>query len=229
MVVRHLTTMKKILTIAALTSAVTAGAQTTELGITGGYAGGLGGEVFLHRSNVYGPIGVKLSAAYSNADGFRDNAPYSTALPLLGTFGDAKKTLGVTESGSQFVLGLDGTYSLGEVAPGVRVLGYAGPRYGMFTATESVPGGSTTYKMNSFGLGAGVQASYALAGNISLVGDLGADYFMNGGVNYTNSANGTVAQTGTYGTGDAGYAEQRNRLAFPGTNFKAKVGVKFTF
>ncbi len=195
------------------------------LGLTGGYATGLGGEVFVHAPNVAGPIGVKLSAAYTRpSDSIRDDVSINSTLGLP-TFGAAKSTLGASESGSHTTFGLDGTYSLGEVAPGLSALAYAGGRYGIFSATESysLSNSATTYSMNAFGVGAGAQLSYALAGNISLVGDLGIDQYFNGGI----TASG--ASSDSWSTGEAGYNDVRNRLAFPGTVLKAKLGVKFTF
>lgn len=223
--------MKKVIIsslIAAATLGTAASAQSikgVELGLTGGYASGLSGEVFVHAPNVAGPIGVKVSAAYTKpSDNIRDDVAINPALPNI-TFGSLKSA-GATESGSHTTFGLDGTYNLGEVAPGVSAMAYAGGRYGMFSATETYPAsGSTTYSMNSLGIGAGAQLAYALAGNISLVGDIGVDQYFNGAINYS----GTNTPAGSYGTGEAGYNDVRNRLAFPGTVFKAKIGVKISY
>ncbi|RJF71847.1 hypothetical protein D3875_10040 [Deinococcus cavernae] len=224
--------MKRLLTSAALLAALTAAtasAQTRpiELGLTAGYASGLSGEVFVHAPNVAGPIGVKLSAAYTSpSDSIRDNVEITglNSGLTLGTFGSFKSQGLATESGSHMVFGLDGTYNLGEVTPGVSALGYAGARYGMFRATETYADDATlsnTWTMNSFGVGAGAQLSYALAGNLSLVGDLGVDHYFAGTL-----SNGTA--NGTYAPGEAGYSDQRARFAFPGTVFKAKIGLKFS-
>lgn len=235
--------MKKLfattLTLAALAAVSAAGAQTAtipslppslqlqnvQLGLTAGYASGLSGEVFVLAPNVAGPLGVKLSAAYTSpSDSMVDSVDIGAGTGLtLGTFGSLKSQGLASESGSHLVFGLDGTYNLGEVSPGISALAYAGGRYGMFKATETYindAGTSDTTSMNSFGIGAGAMLSYALAGNMSLVGDLGVDYYFPGTL-----TNGTAA--GTYTPGEAGYNERRSRYAFPGTVFKAKIGVKF--
>ena len=69
---------------------------------------------------------------------------------------------------------------------------------------------------------AGAMLGYRISDRASLVGDLGVDQYFNGAI-----TNGTDA--GTYQTGEAGYNDVRARFAFPGTVFKAKVGVKFNF
>lgn len=221
--------MKKVLltTLIVAAAASSASAQSLkglELGLTGGYAAGLSGEAFVHAPNVAGPIGLKASVAVTRpSDSIRDDVSVNPTLglPTFGTFKDQGQA---SESGSHTTVGLDGTYNLGEVAPGVSALAYAGGRYGMFSASETYPAsGTTTYTMNSFGIGAGAMLSYALAGNISLVGDLGVDQYFDGPINVSGAAN------DSYSTGDAGYNDVRSRLAFPGTVFKAKLGVKFSY
>ncbi|WP_291424419.1 hypothetical protein [Deinococcus sp.] len=219
--------MQKILIVTALallgTCSSARGLSGVQLGLMGGYASGLSGEAFVIAPNVAGPIGVKASVALTRpSDNIVDSADIGGG---LGTFTSAKKTLGASESGSRTTLGLDGTYSLGEVLPGVSAVAYAGGRYGMFKATESyaISNSSTTYKMNSFGIGAGAMLSYALAGNISLVGDLGVDEYFNTTIGVSGSAKDSI------GTGDKTYSTVRNRLAFPNTVFKARIGVKIDY
>lgn len=221
--------MKKRLVTFMILAALTGGAASAqsfgnvELGLTAGYAAGLSGEIFVHKPNVAGPIGVKLSAAYTSpSDSIRDDVDIGAGTGItLGTFGSYKANAGATESGSHLTLGLDGTYNVGEISPGISALLYAGGRYGMFKATETYASSSTTYSMNSFGVGAGAQLSYALAGNISLVGDFGLDQYFNGGITASNS------NVGAINPGSTGYSDLRSRFAFPGTVLKAKIGVKF--
>lgn len=223
--------MKRLIPAALLLTAATAtsaGAQSMkniELGLTAGYAAGLSGEVFVHAPNLAGPIGLKVSAAYTNpSDSLVDSVDVGAGTGLtLGTFGSFKNQGLASESGSHLVLGVDGTYNLGEVTPGITALGYAGGRYAMFKATETYANSaatSQTTSTNAFGIGAGVMLGYALAGNMSLVGDLGVDYYFPSTI-----TNGTAA--GTYAPGEAGYNDLRSRFAFPGAVFKAKIGVKF--
>lgn len=214
--------MKKILMLVTLATLGAASAQsgTVELGLTGGYSGGLGGEAFVHVPNVAGPVGVKVSGSYSAADGINDNANVG-----LVTVADSKAAGYVTESGSQMVLGLDGTYRLGQLAPGADATLYAGGRYGKFSASlDATDGsGSSTYATNAFGVGAGLQVAYPVAGNVSLLGDLGVDQFFDGDITYTDTRTGI---TETSKPGDAAYATQNELLNQPGTVFKARVGVK---
>ncbi len=219
--------MKKLISLTILAAAATAGAQTfnnIELGLTGGYAGGLSGEVFVHAPNVVGPVGVKVGVAYTRpSDSINDSSP---ELPGISgpneTFGAAKQAGRATESGSQTVISVDGTYGLGEVAPGVDTMVYGGARYGMFKSTEAYgSSGSTTYSSNAFGVGAGAMASYALTGNLSLVGDLGADYFFKSAI--------TTSKGDTISTSDGSYSTFDSRVVRPGTNFKARIGVKYMF
>ncbi|MBB6016237.1 hypothetical protein ACFP9V_13900 [Deinococcus radiopugnans] len=227
--------MKKLISLTILTVAATAGAQTfnnLELGLTGGYAGGLSGEVFVHAPNVVGPVGVKVGVAYTRpSDAINDAADDG-----LGPFSDAKKPisqggLGATEAGRHTVISVDGTYGLGEVAPGIDTMVYGGVRYGMFSSTEDygASAGTRTYSSNSFGLGAGAMASYALTGNLSLVGDLGADYFFKNTINLVRNPPGSAQTTESVPTSDGSYSTYDNRFVRPGTSFKARIGVKYMF
>lgn len=231
--------MKKLLALTISAGLATAGAQTStatisatpifsspsgiELGLTGGYSNGLSGGVFVHAPNVAGPFGVKASASYTRAaDAINDS---SELFPGTGTFGEAKAA-GATESGSHTVFGVDGTYGLGELTPGVGATVYAGGRYGLFRSTEDYGAtGSTTYSSNAFGIGAGLMVDYALAGNVSLVADLGVDQFFGSSINVFSS-NGN---SDTFATNDAGYSDISNRFVRPGTVFKARIGIKTTF
>lgn len=228
--------MKKALIVAAIAAATSsASAQFVsgsslngvELGLSAGYASGLSGGAFVHVPNVAGPVGLRASVDYVRpSDALRDDVDVGAGSGLtLGTFGSFKGRGQATESGSQTMLGLDGTYSLGEIAPGVDATAYAGGRYGRFSATETYAGSnanSQTTTTNAFGIGAGAMLSYALAGNISLFGDLGLDHYFP-----STLSNGTDA--GTYAPGEAGYNDVRSRFAFPGTVVKAKIGVKLSY
>jgi hypothetical protein len=227
MLVGEYTPMKKILMTVVAAGMMTgaAGAQSlsgVELGLTGGYAGGLSGEVFVHSPNLLGPVGVKVSASYTNpSDSINDSSDLG-----VGTFGSYKASGAATENGSHVTVGVDGTYSLGELAPGTDATLYAGGRYGMFRATEDYgSSGSLSYNASSFGVGAGVMASYALAGNLSIVGDLGVEQYFKGTIN-TSSSNGT---SDSFTTDDAGYAAIDNRFVRPGTVFKARIGFKVAY
>ncbi|BDP41101.1 hypothetical protein DAETH_10700 [Deinococcus aetherius] len=227
--------MKKLLALTISAGLATAGAQTLgvgfstggglELGLTGGYANGLSGEAFVHAPNLAGPFGLKVGASYTRAaDAINDSSPVDptgTLFPTTYTFGQAKQDGVASESGSHTVLSVDGTYNVGELTPGVGATLYAGGRYGFFRSTEDYgTSGSTTYSSNAFGIGAGVMVSYALAGNLSLVGDLGVDQFFGSSINTGSD---------TFQQGEAGYSAISNKFVRPGTVFKARIGVKTTF
>ncbi|WP_027459720.1 hypothetical protein [Deinococcus murrayi] len=229
--------MKHFLALTAAAALATAGAQTTtttvtaipatpistglsgvELGLTGGYAGGLSGEVFVHAPNVAGPFGVKVGVAFANSDRLNDNAALVGEGNAALTLGDLKNIFGATETGSATVFSLDGTYALGQVAPGVNSLVYAGARYGLFQGAINYENERTTYSSNNFGIGAGLMASYAIGNNLSIVGDLGIDQFFGGAVSVRQSS-GTPT--------DPGAAQGVYRQ--PGTVFKARIGLKTGF
>ncbi|GAA5511696.1 hypothetical protein Dcar01_00409 [Deinococcus carri] len=237
--------MKKLLVLTLSAGLATAGAQTVntipatpvstglsgvELGLTGGYAGGLSGELFVHAPNVAGPFGVKAGISLTRpSDSINDNSavdPSGVLFPSTLTFGEAKQQGLATESGSRTVVSLDGTYGLGEVTPGVGTTVYAGGRYGMFRSTADFGNsGSRSYSSSAFGIGAGVMVSYALTGNLSLVGDLGIDQFFGSSIT-VSSSNGNVD---TFNSSDAGYNDVNSQFVRPGTVFKARVGIKTSF
>lgn len=222
--------MKKLLPMALLTIATsTAGAQSlsgVEFGLTGGWANGLSGEVFVHVPNVAGPVGVKAGLAYTRAsDAINDNDNFG--IEGNPTFGDLKDSLGATEYGSHTSVSLDGTYGLGELSPGVDATFYGGGRYGMFRSVEDYGvDGNVTYSSNAFGIGAGVMVGYALTGSLSLVGDLGVDHYFKSSI--TTGGSNTDAG-GTYAPGSTDYALYDNRFVRPGTVFKLRLGVKTSF
>ncbi|WP_019585826.1 hypothetical protein [Deinococcus apachensis] len=236
--------MKKVLALTLCAGLATAGAQTTtttisatpvmtglngvELGLTGGYANGLSGEVFVHVPNVAGPFGVKAGVALTRpSDAINDNAKFTnTGTSADITFGDLKQATGATESGSYTVFSLDGTYNLGEVSPGLSTALYAGGRYGMFHSNVTSENDTTTFASNEFGIGAGVMVSYPLTGNLSLVGDLGVDQFFKGTIN-VRSSDGTTNDSIT--PSDGSYPFYNDLVVRPGTVFKARVGIKTTF
>lgn len=213
-----------MLTVMVLASLSVAGAQRgtqvgqsgVELGLTGGFAGGTGAEAFVHVPAVAGPVGVKLSGSLTKiSDAVNDKAV------TQGLFDFAQA--GYTESGQQVVVGLDGTYRLGQVAPGADTTLYAGGRYSSFKASVTDGGNNkSTYSTNAFGVGAGLQVAYPVASNVSLVGDMGVDQYFGGNITYTDSS----GRSETSRPGDAAYATQEDIINQPGTAFKAKVGVK---
>lgn len=211
-----------MITLTLSAGLATAGAQTfgtgaVELGLTGGYASGLSGEAFVHAPNVVGPFGIKVGASYTRA-----NNAIDTSNDLI--------VLDADRSGQYVIASVDGTYSLGELTPGVDATVYAGGRYGRFSATEDFGStGTLRYDTNPFGIGAGVMVSYALAGNLSLVGDIGVDQFFNTTINSTTTGPDGSVTTDSFATNDGSYSAVSDRFIRPGTVFKARIGIKTTF
>lgn len=229
--------MKKTLLALAALAATTASAQTftrpVELGLSAGYAGGLSGEAFVHAPYVYGPFGVKAGVSYANVGNFNydvDSSSLLVATPSL-ICTDPSGVYSCQTSGSNLIIGLDGTYALGEVSPGLDADLYAGVRYGMFNRSYTTFAGAqnvgtTSYSMNAFGLGGGLMLGYAVNPGLSIFGDFGADYFFDSTLNQTGDLNGTT-QTTAINTDNADYAALRSFTNMPNVNFKARVGVKF--
>ncbi|ADV68082.1 hypothetical protein [Deinococcus maricopensis] len=216
--------MKKTLMTLVLAGAATAAAQTSnfQLGLTGGFSGGLGGEVSVHAPNLFNGLGLRATTAYTGVDAFNDQ---STAFAAIGypTFAAYKTGTNSTESGSNTTVGVDVTYGLGTLAQNTTATLYAGPRYNMFRGTITTPGATTTtsdYTTNQFGLGAGVLLDYGIDRNLSLLGDLGFDQFFAAPI----TSNGVTTQPGT----DA-YRADDNLVNQPGSVFKFKVGIGYRF
>lgn len=188
-----------------------------ELGVTGGTYGGLGLQGFVGARHVAGPLGVRLSASYGSGNGgFKEDV----AMPLLGTIAQQKAAGLVTGTSSKnTTVGLDATYELGRIADRTDATVYGGLRYGNFKSSLSYGNQTTDYTSNRFGLGAGVEAGYAINRNLSLIGQVGADYYMNSGI----TSNDGKGNTDTFTADQVGYVKQ------PGTVLKAGVGLKYRF
>ncbi|PJI52732.1 hypothetical protein CTI14_38060 [Methylobacterium radiotolerans] len=222
--------MKKTLLALAALAATTASAQTftrpVELGLSAGYAGGLSGEAFVQAPYVYGPFGVKAGVAYTSVN------------PVFNPSNDPNDLISVTyllarqggltgqETGSNLVLGVDGTYALGELAPGFDADVYAGLRYGMSSRSGTIAGITSTTVSNRFGIGGGALLSYAINPGLSIFGDLGADYFFDAPIT-TSFSNGDPSFTTNPGDKQYNYDQYKSFYSFQNLIFKARVGVKF--
>lgn len=221
-----------VLTIAAAALA-TANAQTftsnlnnVELGLTGGYQGGLSGGLTLRAGNVAGPLGFRIGVDYTNvSDALNDNAAF-----LPGVTVAQRKAAGDKESGSSTTVALDATYDLPSTVAGVNAYVYGGGRYNNFSATldqTSSGSGKVTYSTSQFGLGAGVAAGYALTGNLSLTGDLGLDYYFPS--DFSTNTGGVNGTGDTFKRGQGGYDDVNTLVNQPTTSFKAKLGLAYRF
>lgn len=223
-----------VLTIAAAALA-TANAQTytpnlnnVELGLTGGYQGGLSGGLTLRAGNVAGPLGFRIGVDYTNvSDALNDNAAF---LPSGNVTVAQRKAAGDKESGSSTTVALDATYDLPSTVAGVNAYVYGGGRYNNFSATldqTSSGSGKVTYSTSQFGLGAGVAAGYALTGNLSLTGDLGLDYYFPS--DFSTNTGGVNGTGDTFKRGQGGYDDVNTLVNQPTTSFKAKLGLAYRF
>lgn len=189
-----------------------------ELGLTGGYYRSGGAQFFVGMRNLYGPIGARLSASYASGNGgFSD----STTIPVVGSI-KSQKAAGLINNtkAKSTMVGLDATYELGEIATRTDLTVYGGLRYGHFTSTINYADKSyADYTSNRFGLGAGVEAGYAVTNNLSVIGNLGADYYFKGDIKSKDSN----------GNSDTLSSDSLNFVSQPGGVFKAGVGVKYRF
>ena len=221
-----------VLTIAAAALA-TANAQTytpnlnnVELGLTGGYQGGLSGGLTLRAGNVAGPLGFRIGVDYTNvSDALNDNAELTPGVTVA-----QRKAAGDKESGNSTTVALDATYDLPSTVAGVNAYVYGGGRYNNFSATldqTSSGSGKVTYSTSQFGLGAGVAAGYALTGNLSLTGDLGLDYYFPS--DFSTNTGGVNGTGDTFKRGQGGYDDVNTLVNQPTTSFKAKLGLAYRF
>jgi|GEM_PF-567101 len=229
--------MRNLLLSFGLLAAGSAGAQnatvsvaaphTFEFGISGGYFNGLSGELaFTMRNLGMTNLGLRTTVAYTNIDGFKDNAVVATDpdtnAPI--TAGQLFSALGFpNESNSNVTIGLDGLFHLSyDASTGLGFNGYVGGRYNLFSTTRSGAGGSTTFSSNQFGIGAGLIASYPIAPNVYLTGDVGLDYYLPAPIRQCSS-------DGTCQTFNANDAQTRAYINTPSTVVKARVGLGVRF
>ncbi len=202
--------------------------SNVELGLSAGYQQGLTGGVSVRAGNIAGPVGIRVSADHASVkDSLNDNAE---AIPGTGITVAQRKAAGDTESGSSTTVGIDATYDLPSMVPGVNAYVYGGARYNNFSATldqTSSGSGKVTYTTNQFGLGAGVAAGYAITGNLSITGDIGVDHYFGG--SFSTNTGGVNGTGDTYNKGEGGYAEIDNLVNQPVTSVKAKIGLAYRF
>lgn len=201
-----------------------------EVGLTGGYAGGGSGQLFVDSHNLAGSFGARLSLGRSSREGgFGDSADLSGS-DLNGPPGSVgqqnKSGLIRGTRASAFTFGLDATYDLGQPVPGVATSLYGGLRYGQFNSRLTASGGPVTdYASSAFGLGLGTQIGYLLTNNFSIIGDLGFDRYFGGGPITRRGGKRAV----TFRPGEAGYDAVNRVVERPGLVFKALLGVKYSF
>lgn len=194
-----------------------------------GLYGNLGGQLAVVAEDFTPglPLGVRLGVGFAQSDALDDGEAYS---PVTGSqkWGDYKKNYNLSEWGQNITLSLDVLYKVAGLGLPVEVAPYAGIRYNLFSGGFSGTK-SESVSTNQFGFGAGVRLAYPLMPNLSLVGDLGADYYLNAcfkGVREDDSGNKTES---TVCPGDSGYDSLNEWVTQPEWVFKLRVGAAYRF
>ena len=165
-------------------------------------------------------------------------------------FGDAKKNSKLSEWGQNVTVSLDVLYKLAQVQ-GISVAPYVGVRYNMFSGGVTDPEGklqdvfpglpsvksvkSVTFSSNAFGFGLGVRAAYPVMPNLSLVGDVGADYYLRACIRNTMVIRGSVNSedvsiSRTVCPSASGYESHNKFVTQPdGWVLKLRLGVAYRF
>lgn len=225
--------MKKAL-VAALAGLLTVGmAQKFSVEAGAGLYGNLGGQLAVVAEDLAPglPLGVRLGVGFATSDALDDGVEY----PLPGQkWGDYKKNNELSEWGQNITLSLDVLYKVNGLGLPVEVAPYVGLRYNFFSGgytdpKNNLPIKSQTSSSNQFGFGAGIRVAYPLMPNLSVVGDLGVDYYLKACFNVaTEDDSGNVSRA-TICPSDSGYDSKDKLTTQPEWVFKARVGVAYRF
>ncbi|BDG16603.1 hypothetical protein [Thermus brockianus] len=228
--------MKKAVVVAFAALLTAAMAQKFSVEAGAGLYGNLGGQLAVVAEDFTPglPLGVRLGVGFAQSDALDDGEAYS---PVTGSqkWGDYKKNYNLSEWGQNITLSLDVLYKVAGLGLPVEVAPYAGIRYNLFSGGYTDPQNkisgtrSQSYSTNQFGFGAGVRLAYPLMPNLSLVGDLGADYYLNAcfkGVVEDDSGNKTES---TVCPGDNNYDSLNEWVTQPEWVFKLRVGAAYRF
>lgn len=225
--------MKKAVVVAFAALLTAAMAQKFSVEAGAGLYGNLGGQLAVVAEDFTPglPLGVRLGVGFAQSDALDDGYD-----PGGGTtWGDYKKTNELSEWGQNITLSLDVLYKVAGLGLPVEVAPYAGIRYNLFSGGYTDPQNkisgtkSASVSTNQFGFGAGVRLAYPLMPNLSLVGDLGADYYLNAcfkSVREDDSGNKTES---TVCPGDSGYDSLNELVTQPEWVFKLRVGAAYRF
>ncbi len=227
--------MKKAVVVAFAALLTAAMAQKFSVEAGAGLYGNLGGQLAVVAEDFTPglPLGVRLGVGFAQSDALDDGEAYS---PVTGSqkWGDYKKNYNLSEWGQNITLSLDVLYKVAGLGLPVEVAPYAGIRYNLFSGGYTDPQNNIAVKSasvstNQFGFGAGVRLAYPLMPNLSLVGDLGADYYLNAcfkSVREDDSGNKTES---TVCPGDSGYDSLNKWVTQPEWVFKLRVGAAYRF
>lgn len=225
--------MKKAVVVAFAALLTAAMAQKFSVEAGAGLYGNLGGQLAVVAEDFTPglPLGVRLGVGFAQSDALDDGYDLGGGT----TWGDYKKTNELSEWGQNITLSLDVLYKVAGLGLPVEVAPYAGIRYNLFSGGYTDPQNkisgtrSQSYSTNQFGFGAGVRLAYPLMPNLSLVGDLGADYYLNAcfkSVREDDSGNKTES---TVCPGDSGYDSLNKWVTQPEWVFKLRVGAAYRF
>jgi len=225
--------MKKAVVVAFAALLTAAMAQKFSVEAGAGLYGNLGGQLAVVAEDFTPglPLGVRLGVGFAQSDALDDGYDLGGGT----TWGDYKKTNELSEWGQNITLSLDVLYKVAGLGLPVEVAPYAGIRYNLFSGGYTDPQNkisgtkSESVSTNQFGFGAGVRLAYPLMPNLSLVGDLGADYYLNAcfkSVREDDSGNKTES---TVCPGDSGYDSLNELVTQPEWVFKLRVGVAYRF
>jgi len=224
--------MKKAVVVAFAALLTAAMAQKFSVEAGAGLYGNLGGQLAVVAEDFTPglPLGVRLGVGFAQSDALDDGYDLGGGT----TWGDYKKTNELSEWGQNITLSLDVLYKVAGLGLPVEVAPYAGIRYNLFSGGYTDPQNNIAVKSasvstNQFGFGAGVRLAYPLMPNLSLVGDLGADYYLNAcfkSVREDDSGNKTES---TVCPGDSGYDSLNKWVTQPEWVFKLRVGAAYRF
>ncbi|BAW02821.1 hypothetical protein TTMY_2459 [Thermus thermophilus] len=228
--------MKKAVVVAFAALLTAAMAQKFSVEAGAGLYGNLGGQLAVVAEDFTPglPLGVRLGVGFAQSDALDDGEAYS---PVTGSqkWGDYKKNYNLSEWGQNITLSLDVLYKVAGLGLPVEVAPYAGIRYNLFSGgytdpQSKIPGiRSQSYSTNQFGFGAGVRLAYPLMPNLSLVGDLGADYYLNACFKDVVEDDSGNKNEGTVCPGDNNYDSLNEWVTQPEWVFKLRVGAAYRF
>ena len=224
--------MKKGL-LAALAGFLTlAMAQKFSVEAGAGFYGGFGGQLAVVAEDLAPglPLGVRLGVGFATSDALDDGYDLGGGT----TWGDIKEAGEFSEWGQNVTLSLDVLYKLGGLGFPVEVAPYVGVRYNFFSGGYTDPEDNSTIKTgtissNQLGLGLGVRAAYSLMPNLSLVGDLGVDYYLKACISTETIDDSGSKTTNTVCPDDSGYDNLDELVTQPEWVLKLRLGAAYRF
>jgi len=226
--------MKKAIVVALAGLLTAAMAQKFSVEAGAGFYGELGGQLALVVEDLAPglPLGVRLGAGFATSDALDDGVELAPGTK----WGDYKKNNKLNEWGQNVTLSLDVLYKLGgQMGLPVELAPYLGVRYNLFSGgfsdpENNLPGTkSYTVTSNQLGLGAGVRLAYPLMSNLSLVGDLGVDYYLNACFSGEVVDDSGGKTTSTTCPKDTGYDNLDKFVTQPNWVFKLRLGAAYRF